>query len=128
MSEQHDVYDFHVAMGVPAPSEPAPLPMRRAALRLQLLTEEGLEACNAVASGDVLATIRELCDVLYVVYGTAVEMGVDLAPFFAEVHASNMRKAGGPVRADGKITKPEGWTPPDLARVYRERYGVEAPA
>jgi predicted HAD superfamily Cof-like phosphohydrolase len=123
MNPQQSVREFHEAMGVPAPCEPAPLPMCRAALRLQLLTEEGLEACDAVASGDVLATIRELCDVLYVVYGTAVEMGVDLAPFFAEVHAANMRKAGGPVREDGKVTKPEGWRPPDMARVYRERYG-----
>ena len=38
--------------------------------------------------------------------------GVDLDEIFAEVHRANLAKAGGPVRIDGKILKPEGWKPP----------------
>jgi len=35
--------------------------------------------------------IDALCDLLYVTAGAPVEMGVELGPFFDEVHASNMR-------------------------------------
>jgi hypothetical protein len=44
---------------------------------------------------------------------------VDLEPFFAEVHRTNMAKVGGPVRPDGKKLKPEGWQPPDIAGILR---------
>jgi predicted HAD superfamily Cof-like phosphohydrolase len=50
-------------------------------------------------------------------------MGVELEPFFDEVHGSNMKKVGGRVRGDGKQLKPEGWRPPDLAGVYHRLYG-----
>jgi predicted HAD superfamily Cof-like phosphohydrolase len=59
--------------------------------------------------------IDALCDLLYVTYGAASAMGVDLAPFFKLVHEANMAKLSGPVRADGKRLKPEGWAPPDIA-------------
>jgi predicted HAD superfamily Cof-like phosphohydrolase len=58
-----------------------------------------------------------MCDVIYVICGTAVEFGIDLAPFFAEVHRTNMAKEGGATRADGKILKPEGWQPPRIAEM-----------
>jgi predicted HAD superfamily Cof-like phosphohydrolase len=57
-----------------------------------------------------------LCDTLYVVYGTAIEMGLDLEPYFQEVHRSNLAKFDGTTqpRGDGKWPKPEGWMPPDI--------------
>lgn len=58
--------------------------------------------------------IDGLCDLVYVTLGTAVEAGINLNPFFREVHRSNMLKIGGPVRADGKALKPEGWEPPRI--------------
>lgn len=54
------------------------------------------------------------CDLLYVVFGSAVTDGIDLDPFFAEVHRANMEKATGPKREDGKQLKPEDWKPPDI--------------
>lgn len=66
---------------------------------------------------DMIETIDGLCDLIYVVAGAAVTMGIDLDPFFEEVHRSNMAKDGGGTRADGKIMKPEGWQPPDIAGV-----------
>lgn len=59
--------------------------------------------------------IDGLCDLLYVTFGTAVEMGVPLDTFFEAVHRANMAKLGGPTREDGKSLKPEGWKPPDIA-------------
>lgn len=65
--------------------------------------------------------VDALVDLLYVTYGTAVEMGVDLAPFFDEVHRANMHKVPG--EGGGKSRKPERWVPPDLDRVWRDVYG-----
>jgi predicted HAD superfamily Cof-like phosphohydrolase len=74
---------------------------------------------------DFIETIDGLCDLIYVVVGTAVTAGIDLGPHFTEVHRANMMKLQGPKRADGKQLKPEGWQPPDheavLIRQARER-------
>jgi predicted HAD superfamily Cof-like phosphohydrolase len=44
---------------------------------------------------------------------------------FEEVHRSNMAKLvdGKPLkRADGKVIKPEGWTPPDIEGVIKKQH------
>ncbi len=61
-----------------------------------------------------MGLVDGLCDLLYVVYGTAVTMGVDLEPVFAEVQRSNMTKDGGGKDAGGKIEKGPNFTPPDV--------------
>jgi predicted HAD superfamily Cof-like phosphohydrolase len=48
-------------------------------------------------------------------------LGCDLDPFFREVHRTNMAKVGGPIRADGKRLKPEGWQPPRIREMLIER-------
>jgi|TARA_R100000008_G_scaffold39262_3_gene22458 hypothetical protein len=62
--------------------------------------------------------MKELCDVLYVVFGFASRFKelkyVDEA--FIRVHNNNMQKLEkGTVRSDGKIVKPKGHLPPDLS-------------
>jgi predicted HAD superfamily Cof-like phosphohydrolase len=67
---------------------------------------------------DVVGAVDAIADIFYVVLGVALRLGVDEAAFnrvWAEVTRANMAKAGGPLRADGKRLKPEGWTPPDIA-------------
>jgi NTP pyrophosphatase (non-canonical NTP hydrolase) len=44
--------------------------------------------------------------------------GVDLRPFFREVHRTNMHKLTGPKREDGKQLKPPGWKPPRIKTMY----------
>lgn len=66
-----------------------------------------------------------LADTAYVVEGSAVQLGIDLDPVFAEVHRSNMSKLGAdgkPIyRAeDGKVLKGPGFRPPDIGRVLRD--------
>lgn len=73
------------------------------------------------AEPNLVDLIDGLCDLTYVVMGTAVAAGVDLDPHFEEVHRANMNKLQGPKRADGKQLKPEGWKPPDHERVLRDR-------
>ena len=76
-------------------------------LALQDLTFE-------VHLSDIEAVAKELADLLYVVYGTAVSCGIDMAPVFREVHRSNMSKVGGHKRADGKWMKPPNYSPARL--------------
>ena len=60
---------------------------------------------------DLAAIAKELADLLYVVYGTAVSYGIDMDPVFREVHRSNMSKVGGYKRDDGKWVKPPTYSP-----------------
>jgi HAD superfamily hydrolase (TIGR01509 family) len=98
--------------------------------RRTLLVEEAREAADALAGlGEALragddphaayrAVAKELADVLYVTYGAADALGIDLPAVFVEVHRSNMSKrdADGRVlrRADGKVLKGPGYQPPVL--------------
>lgn len=58
---------------------------------------------------------------------SAEGLGVELAPFFEEVHRTNMLKADGPIREDGKRLKPPGWKPPRIADMYAKRKGMPVP-
>ena len=72
-----------------------------------------------------------LADLVYVIYGAALEYGIPLDRVFAEVHRSNMAKLGADgrpiLREDGKILKPDGWTLPNVAAAMRES-SLAAPA
>lgn len=111
---QRDVEEFHRALDVLVGDTPA---IRRPELRATLIEEEARETVEAIRAGDLVQAIDGLCDLLCVVYGAAVEFGVNLAPFWDEVHRTNMAKAGGPVREDGKRLKPDGWQPPRIAEM-----------
>ncbi len=65
-------------------------------------------------SGNLAALAKEMADLLYVVYGTAVSYGIDMDPVFREVHRSNLSKVGGYKRADGKWVKPPTYSPADI--------------
>lgn len=108
------VTEWHRRFGVVVGETPA---IRRAALRCSLIREEADETCAAIEAGDLVEAIDGMCDLLYVTFGAAVEFGIDLGPFFAEVHRSNMEKVGGATRDDGKILKPDGWQKPRIAEM-----------
>ena len=120
--EQEMVAQFHRTFGLAAPEglDAAGFPGE---LRIRLIQEEAEEFAAAVRARDLPEMVDALCDLLYVTYGAAVALGVDLEPFFDAVHRSNMAKAGGSRRADGKWLKPPDWQPPDLRRILAERYG-----
>src|SRR5258708_3708853 len=65
---------------------------------------------------------KELADLLYVVYGTAEELGIPLQRVFTIVHESNMGKLwpDGQVHYNeyGKVIKPPTYEPPDLSSMY----------
>ena len=97
-------------------------------LRISLIEEEAREFAEAVRARDLPEIVDALCDLLYVTYGSGVALGIDLEPFFAEVHRANMTKAGGYRRADGKWMKPAGWLPPDIDGLLERLHGWKRPA
>ena len=103
--EFHKEFDIHVAErpGVPDP--------QTTVLRERLIQEEFDELKEAMKAENLPAIAKELADLLYVVYGTAVSYGIDMAPVFREVQRSNMSKVGGYKRDDGKWVKPPTYSP-----------------
>lgn len=113
---QAQVQDFHQAMDQTIGDSPQ---IRDSELRANLIEEEAAETVEAIRRGDMVEAIDGMCDLLYVVYGTAVAFGVDIQHFFDEVHRTNMLKKDGEVREDGKRLKPPGWKPPDIEALLR---------
>jgi len=75
--EQRMVTEFHRTFDIvigPSPSIPDEA---TCALRVNLMQEEFDELREALAQRDVEAVAKELADLLYVVYGTAVSCGLD---------------------------------------------------
>lgn len=103
-----------------------PVQAEGAALRFLLIKEEFKEFIDAIKASETdiankekqAAVLKELCDVVYVLYGFAEKFGWDADEAFARVHASNMSKVGPdgePVyREDGKLLKGPNYKPPYL--------------
>jgi predicted HAD superfamily Cof-like phosphohydrolase len=84
-------------------------------LRLKLLGEEYDEFLEALNWGDKVFIAKEAADLVYVVVGTCIAMGIPFNDVFAALQTSNMTKVGpdGQVtmREDGKILKGEHFRP-----------------
>ncbi len=90
-------------------------------LRTRLIIEEVGEFAKAASCSDMEGMVDALCDLLYVTYGTAVVMGVDLEPLFAEVQRSNMTKDGGGHDSGGKVVKGPDFEEPDLLTILHQQ-------
>jgi len=111
---QRMVEEFHRRFDIVVADRPCVPDETTRALRTRLIQEEFEELQQAMAQDDLHGVAKELADLLYVVYGTAVSCGIDMEPVFREVHRSNMSKVGGHKRADGKWVKPATYSPADL--------------
>ncbi|MGM5488662.1 MAG: MazG nucleotide pyrophosphohydrolase domain-containing protein [Nanobdellota archaeon] len=89
------VGEFHQKFGVPILNEPSLVSADRANLRFALMKEEVKEYLNGVENSDLENVAKELADILYAVYGTILEHGLQdqMAEIFDEVHRSNMTKS-----------------------------------
>ena len=120
---QQMVREFQVAMGLPVHVGPPRLSNH--ALRARLIREEAQETLEAIEANDLVEAADGLADLVYVILGSAVEWGIDLQAVLEEVHRSNCEKLwpdGKPrLDANGKVIKPPGWTPPDIAGVLGVR-------
>ena len=123
MQHPYDAVDeFHAAFNLPRAETPLLPDISTRELRKALLREEFEEYLAAEADDDIVEVADALADIIYIACGTAVAYGIPLDKVFAEVHRSNMAKlVDGKVirREDGKVLKPEGWTPPDVKGVLK---------
>jgi predicted HAD superfamily Cof-like phosphohydrolase len=119
-----DVRDFHAAFGQRIGDTPElPNDPEERQLRIKLLEEEFNEYLAGEVKDDIVEIADALADIIYIACGTAVSYGIPLDKVFEEVHRSNMAKlVDGKVlrREDGKIQKPEGWTPPNIEKILEE--------
>jgi len=86
----------------------------------ELIDEEFTEMLQAEADGNEIEEFDAVLDMIVVLIGYGLSRGWPMNEGWAEVMRSNMAKIDpktGTVRRreDGKILKPDGWTPPDLA-------------
>lgn len=122
-----DIIDFHDAIDSRHIGRiPAMVDHETRDLKARLVKEEFGELMDAIFQKEDLASIaHEGTDLLYVVLGLLLSYGVDPRVTWPEIHAANLRKAGGPRREDGKRLKPPGWVPADISAVLARQLPIE---
>lgn len=112
------VLEFHEKFGLDINSDDY-YPLR--VLRADLVQEEAKEVDDALALQAPLEEVaKELADLVYVAYGTAIALGINLDEAIRRVHESNLTKLvdGQPLyREDGKVLKGENYEAPDMEGV-----------
>jgi predicted HAD superfamily Cof-like phosphohydrolase len=119
----NDVKLFHEKFDACIGEKPVIPPPEVCDLRRTLIAEEFREVHRALLSENLPEIAKELCDLIYVVLGTAISYGINLNPIWEEVQKTNMLKVGGKNRSDGKVLKPEGWRSPDITMLIRQQKG-----
>jgi NTP pyrophosphatase (non-canonical NTP hydrolase) len=113
-----EMAEFHTTFDLPIRYKPTLLDPKDFIRRLSLITSEVGELGDAVRRKDIVEIADALGDLLYVTFGMAMEMGLDIDRIFDDIHRSNMTKVweDGTVHKDagGKVLKPETYTPVDL--------------
>lgn len=94
-------------------------------LYLELIREEVEELEFAILNNDRVEELDALIDILVVTIGAINSMGADGEGAWNEVMRTNFAKIDpdtGKVRKreDGKVMKPEGWTPPALDQYVKK--------
>lgn len=121
-SPQALVAEFHEKFGVPNNlGRGAAVREQRLGLREDLISEEFTELIDELVEAEFVENTekiaKEAADLVYVIYGMALEFGIDLDAVLAEVHRSNMTKTSKNKRADGKILKGPDYEEADIASV-----------
>lgn len=120
--EFHEKFGLFVSNRIEIPD----FPIRE--LRNRLIREEAREVEDELIFNfdddlHIDNAAKELCDLLYVVYGTIISYGLQdkIEQCFDEVHRSNMSKLGKdgkPVyREDGKLLKGDNYSPADIKSI-----------
>lgn len=110
-----EAFELAAALGLKISTNPLLEPEQVDPKKVQVEIDENLEY-------DQLETADALADIVVVTKGSALALGVPVdAIIVDEVGPANMAKlnpeTGKPIlREDGKILKPEGWEPPNIAR------------
>ena len=125
------VLEFHNKFSLPEEPSPGFPKEEDMEFRLMRQAEEGDELYAAWQEGDIVKALDALLDSAYIVYGTALRMGITPEMWdagFEAVHAANMRKERATEASQSKygttvdIVKPAGWTGPE--DILRKILGV----
>jgi predicted HAD superfamily Cof-like phosphohydrolase len=119
-----DVSVFLTACGQEYPKTPDPQVSDLAELYKKLIKEEVEEFWEAEAVSDDAEQLDACFDMMWVIIGYMKARGWDCAAAWDEGAKSNLAKIDrntGMVRRreDGKILKPDGWTPPNFSKFVR---------
>lgn len=134
MSHACDQRDFMDAMNIPRwqIDQHKEVPDANIDLAMDLIREEvGRELELAITAYKHMRSTQALSEILdaivdghYVLNQLANTFGLPVDAAHDLVHSSNMakRQPDGTIhkRADGKVLKPEGWTPPNLHKLVEE--------
>lgn len=124
-NEQQQVKDFMALAMQPCPERPQIPDMQTCLLRISLIQEELEELAEGFAEENIVKAYDAILDLLVVVIGTGVSMGVDLEPGWQEVHRSNMTKfIDGYRRGDGKWMKGSSYSPANLQPIIEAQSNV----
>ena len=117
------VYEFHKRFGLPDGSEDIlSVNSRAAEFRTKFMQEELDEFVEAYNAKNRVKAFDALLDLTYVVYGTALFMGISPEQWeagFHAVHEANMGKVRAPSsehskrNSDFDVIKPAGWVGPE---------------
>lgn len=114
--------EFHTKFKHPVNSSPYLNDNQLNKLREKLIDEEFGELKEGLKNKDPVAVTDALGDLLVVILGAGVSLGLPLGKAFDEIMDSNMSKLGEdgePIyRADGKILKGPNYRPPDLKQFF----------
>lgn len=121
MTFYDDVKNFHKEFHNP-PEYPKVLSPFVWSHRVRLITEEFFETSRAYSTRNFDEFADGLVDLTWVVLGTAVESGLPYNLLWNEVRKANMAKFSEGIQTDhhGKILKPTGWKPPNIAGILSE--------
>jgi len=94
---------------------------KQSELYMELITEEFKELVDAYLVKDMVEIADACADLKWVIEGLEHTLNIPQQEVWDEVARSNLQKISpdGKVlkREDGKVQKPEGWTPPDIESI-----------
>jgi predicted HAD superfamily Cof-like phosphohydrolase len=93
-------------------------------LYMKLIAEEYSELLDAYQERDIVEVADACADLKWVIEGLEHTLNIPQQEVWDEVSRSNLQKImpDGKVhkREDGKVMKPEGWTPPNIKAIFEE--------
>jgi predicted HAD superfamily Cof-like phosphohydrolase len=96
----------------------------QANLYIDLIIEEFKELMQAFGNRDMVEIADACADLKWVIEGLEHTLKIPQQAVWDEVARSNLAKISpnGKVikREDGKVLKPEGWTPPDIRSILKK--------
>ena len=81
----------------------------------KLIKEEFEELMEGLDNKDIVEIADACADLKWVIEGLEHTLNVPQQDVWDEVARSNLQKIG----QDGKVMKPEGWTPPDIETIFK---------